>query len=100
LASFKDKVYSKARLIPKGKVATYKSLAKASGNPLAARAVGTIMHHNDYSHSKVPCHRVIKSNGEIGGFANGPSKKKKLLESEGIKIVRGKIDLSKYAFKF
>jgi methylated-DNA-[protein]-cysteine S-methyltransferase len=106
--SFYDKVYNLAAKIPKGKVTTYKALAH-SINSKAYRAVGTAMNKNPWGfgegggHSSlkkkkqlVPCHRVINSNGSVGGFASGTKKKIQLLRNEGIKIINGKIDLKKY----
>lgn len=79
---FADKVRDVVRKIPKGKVLTYKEVAKKAGSPNAFRAVGTIMSHN---HDKsVPCHRVIKSDGKVGGYnAGGPSVKRTILIKEG-----------------
>jgi len=85
--------------IPKGKVTTYKILAEKL-NTKAYRAVGNACHNNPYF-PEVPCHRVINSNGEIGGFASGAENKIKLLEKEGIKIKNGKIiDFKKLLYKF
>jgi methylated-DNA-[protein]-cysteine S-methyltransferase len=95
--NFYEKIYAKARKIPKGKVTTYKELAR-SLNSKAYRAVGTAMNKNPYA-PKVPCHRVINSDGGVGGFASGTSSKIKLLKKEGIIVVNGKIDLRKYFYK-
>lgn len=76
--------------IPRGKVATYKQIAIALGNPLAARAVGNACNRNPHA-LKVPCHRVVKSSGEIGGYAKGRAKKIALLKSEGVKIKKNKV---------
>ena len=65
----------------------------------AYRAVGNAMNKNPYA-PKVPCHRVIQSNGTIGGFAHGAKKKTEMLKNEGIEIVNGKIDLKRYLYKF
>ncbi|MEK6843759.1 MAG: MGMT family protein [Candidatus Micrarchaeota archaeon] len=97
--NFKSRVYSAARMVPIGKVSTYKQIAKKAGNELAARAVGTIMHHNDYRHSKVPCHRIIKSNGSVGGYASGDARKIQILRKEGITIRNGTIDLEKFGME-
>ncbi|MBU4502448.1 MAG: MGMT family protein [Nanoarchaeota archaeon] len=95
---FKDRVYKLAKKIPKGNVTTYKEIAK-SLNSKAYRAVGTAMNKNPFA-PIVPCHRVINSDGKIGGFASGVNKKIRLLESEGVKVKDKKIDLKKYLFKF
>ena len=71
--SFAEKCYSLLRKVPKGKVATYKSIAHALGNK-AYRTVGNAMHKNSYA-PEVPCHRVVCSDGKIGGFALGVKKK-------------------------
>ena len=71
--------------IPVGKVSTYGDIAKALGLPNAARLIGQILHENP-NPVIVPCHRVVHSNGKIGGYAYGSEKKRKLLEEEGIKF--------------
>ena len=68
-----------------GKVSTYGDIAKALGMPLAARLIGQILHENP-NPVVVPCHRVVHSNGKIGGYAYGSEKKRKLLEEEGVKF--------------
>ena len=94
--TFNERCYEKLSKLPKGKVTTYKALAE-SLKTRAYLAVGNAMNNNPYA-PKVPCHRVVKANGEIGGFASGTKKKTAMLDSEGIKIVDGKIDLDKYLF--
>ncbi len=97
--SFNERCYELLKKVPKGKVATYKEIAKALKSK-AYRAVGNAMNKNPYA-PKVPCHRVIKSNGEIGGFASGAKNKIKLLQKEGIKVRENKIiDFDKHLFKF
>ena len=78
-----EDVYSMLLTIPKGKVSTYGDLAKALGNPAASRHVGRILSMNP-NPIKVPCHRVVMSNGKIGGYALGTQKKKELLQNEGV----------------
>jgi len=78
-----EDVYSMLLTIPKGKVSTYGDLAKALGNPFASRHVGRILSKNP-NPIKVPCHRVVMSNGKIGGYALGTQKKKELLQNEGV----------------
>ncbi|MEK6943689.1 MAG: MGMT family protein [Nanoarchaeota archaeon] len=94
--SFNEKVYSLLRKVPKGKVTTYKVLAESLGTK-AYRAVGQAMRCNPYA-PKVPCHRVVASDGKIGGFmgsqdTKGKEIKKKIsmLKKEGIKIKNNKI---------
>ncbi len=98
--SFNKKVWNKCKLIPKGKVSTYKELAKAIDNPKSYRSVGNALNKNPYA-PRVPCHRVVGSNGKLTGFATGLKDKKKLLEKEGIKIKNNKIiNFEKVLFKF
>jgi methylated-DNA-[protein]-cysteine S-methyltransferase len=95
--SFYEKCYTVLKKVPKGKVTTYKEIARAIGSK-AYRAVGTAMNKNPYA-PIVPCHRVINSNGNLGGFASGLKNKIKLLKLEGIEIKDNKIDLKKYFYK-
>jgi methylated-DNA-[protein]-cysteine S-methyltransferase len=78
-----EDVYNMLLTIPKGKVSTYGDLAKALGNPAASRHIGRILNKNQ-NPIKVPCHRVVMSNGNIGGYAFGIQKKKELLQKEGV----------------
>lgn len=82
-------VYDLLLKIPAGKVSTYGDLAKALGNPSASREVGRILGRNP-NPITVPCHRVVMSDGKVGGYAHGSDKKIKLLEEEGISFT-GKI---------
>jgi O-6-methylguanine DNA methyltransferase len=66
---------------------------------LAYRAVGNAMHNNPYNSNIVPCHRVVKSDGSVGGFFSGTKRKIKMLKREGIEIKNNKIDLGKYLYK-
>ena len=93
--TFSEKVYKFISKIPKGKVSTYKEVAKFL-KCRAYRAVGNALNKNPYT--KIPCHRIIKSNGEVGGFATGTNKKIKMLKKEGVEIKNGKIDFKKYQF--
>lgn len=95
---FSERCYSLLKQVPKGKITTYKALAEAL-NTKAYRAVGKAMNKNPYA-PKVPCHRVIKSNGKVGGFSNGAKNKIKMLKSEDIEIINNRIDLNKYLYKF
>lgn len=83
--TFTKKVREVVAKIPKGQVLSYKQVAKLADNPLAARAVGNIMNKN--RNPNVPCHRVIRSDGQIGGFAFGAGKKTAILTTEG--YIRG-----------
>ncbi len=113
--TFNERCYKLLRKVPKGKVTTYKAIAKKL-NTKAYRAVGNAMNKNPNAFplttskgrvggfgsvsGKTPCHRVINSNGELGGFAFGIKNKIKLLRQEGIEIKNNKIDLKKYEYKF
>jgi O-6-methylguanine DNA methyltransferase len=89
MKNFKNKVLEIVRKIPKGRVLTYKEVAKLAGFPRAWRAVGNVLNKN--RDLKIPCHRVIRSDGKVGGYREGTKKKISLLKKEGIKIKRGKI---------
>ena len=95
-----EKVYKKLLEVPKGKVTTYGDLAKAIGLKNGQRVIGKIMNKNPYP-AIIPCHRVIKSDGKIGGYAWGEKVKAKMLSNEGIKIKNGKIlDVKKTIYRF
>lgn len=95
---FADKVYEITKKIPKGKVSTYKEISKALGCK-AYRAVGQVLNKNPYA-PIVPCHRIVRSDGKIGGFASGTKNKINLLKKEGIKIKNNKIvDFEKVLYK-
>lgn len=98
---FEEKVYSLCKKIPKGKVSTYGEIAKAlGGKSMMPRAVGNALNKNPYA-PVVPCHRVVKSDGSLGGFATGYEKKIRLLAGEGINIKNNKIiGFEKRLFKF
>lgn len=81
--TFKQKVCSIVKGIPKGEVLTYKQVAELAGNKKAYRAVGNILNKN--FDPKIPCHRVIKSDGKIGGYNRGRKRKIDLLKKEDIK---------------
>ena len=99
MLKFQNKVLETVSKVPKGKVTTYSEIARAIGNPRAARAIGTALSKNP-NPIQVPCHRVVKSNGEIGGYKLGTRKKTQLLISEGVEVKKGKIDFEKYLFCF
>ncbi len=83
-------VYKLVMEIPSGKIATYGDIANALGHPFASRLVGKILNKNPNPIS-VPCHRIIRSNGKLGGYAYGSVAKRKLLEKEGLKFQNGTI---------
>lgn len=87
-------------MIPAGRVTTYAELARAVGRPKAARAAGNAVNKNPHAPS-VPCHRVVKSNGEVGGYAGGIEQKIKYLAKEGVNISQGRVeDFKKILYKF
>ena len=83
--NFQLKVWNFLMKIPKGSVKTYAQVAKGIGKPLAIRAVANAIGRNPYP-IKIPCHRVIRSDGKLGGYTakGGVKVKKKLLKKEGI----------------
>lgn len=94
------KIYKKLLEVPKGKITTYGELAKAVGLKNGQRAVGKIMNKNPYP-VIIPCHRVVKSDGKVGGYAYGEEIKSDMLTREGIEIKNGKIlDLEKKIYRF
>jgi methylated-DNA-[protein]-cysteine S-methyltransferase len=97
--NLEHKVYEKLLKVPKGKVTTYSELAKAVGLKNGQRAIGRIMNKNPFP-VIVPCHRVILSNGKIGGYAWGENVKTNMLSKEGIKIKNGKILDSDKIYRF
>ncbi len=117
--SFNERCYAILRKVPRGKVTTYGEIARALKTK-GYRAVGGAMRRNPYSFLRpeksnmnkdfpvnknpyaplVPCHRVVNSDGRLGGFASGVDKKIKILRKEGVEIVNDKIDLNKYLHRF
>jgi methylated-DNA-[protein]-cysteine S-methyltransferase len=87
---FEDRIYSLCRKIPKGRVSTYGELAKAL-HSRAFRAVGQAMRHNPYAPA-VPCHRVVASDGTLGGFGGKMNSRKKvaMLRKEGVFVKKRK----------
>jgi methylated-DNA-[protein]-cysteine S-methyltransferase len=84
---FQLKVWNYLKKIPKGKVSTYSDVAKGIGKPLAVRAVANAIGKNPYP-PKIPCHRVIRSDGSLGGYSGkgGIQEKHRLLRSEKVFI--------------
>ncbi len=98
--SLEQQVYKKLTEVPQGKVTTYGELAKAVGLKNGQRIIGQIMKKNPYP-AIIPCHRVVNSDGKVGGYAYGVDVKKNMLQKEGIKIQNGKIlDWHKKFYKF
>ena len=97
--NFNKRCYQKLVLIPKGMISTYADIAKSLDSN-AYRAVGNAMAKNPHPVA-VPCHRIIKSDGTLGGYALGISKKIQLLKKEGIKIKNNKVvDFESKLFRF
>ncbi|MBC7128775.1 MAG: endonuclease V [Thermoplasmatales archaeon] len=90
------KTYEIVKQIPRGKVSTYGDVAIALGDIVASRAVGKMLNENPYR--DVPCYRVVRSDGSVGGYAHGIEKKIELLMKDGIEVKDGKINLDKYLF--
>jgi len=89
MTDFKKQVFAVVKKIPKGKVLTYGQVAQKLGNKNLARAVGNALNKN---HNKsVPCHRVVRGDGRVGGFNRGIKNKIVILKKEGVKIINGKI---------
>lgn len=95
MTSFQKKVYEIVKRIPQGKVLSYGEVAGLAGYPKAWRAVGNALNKSappaGGRRTKIPCHRIIKSDGKIGGYRYGAKRKASLLKKEGIMIKNGKI---------
>ena len=99
MTDFERKILALVSRIPLGKITTYKLLAQKIGNKNSVRAVGNALHKNP-NLVKIPCHRVVRTNGEIGNYRLGLAKKVKLLQNEGISIKGRKImDLNFYLYR-
>lgn len=83
--------------IPRGETRSYAWVARKTGRPQTARAVGTALKNNPFT-IIVPCHRVVHSNGSIGEYALGADLKKRLLEIEGVKIQNSKCKIQKFCY--
>ena len=100
LTIFTKAVLEVTKKISVGQVTTYGEIAKLLGRHKAGRAVGNALNKNPYS-PVVPCHRVVKSDGQIGGFSKGLKVKIKMLAREGVKVKNGKIvNFKKVVFRF
>lgn len=78
--TFRERVFDVVRLIPRGETLTYGEVARRSGNPRAARAVGGVLKTN-YD-PQIPCHRVVRSDGTSGGYNRGREAKERILKEE------------------
>ena len=96
-----DKVYAAVRLIPRGSVATYGQIAEAIGNRRLARVVGYALHVNPEP-GVIPCHRVVKRNGEVSSaFAfGGANRQVELLKAEGVGFLDGShVDMTQFCVR-
>ncbi|MFA6495082.1 MAG: MGMT family protein [Candidatus Paceibacterota bacterium] len=82
--SFTDRVFAAVKKIPRGNVLTYQQVAHRAGNAKACRAVGNILSRN--FDPTIPCHRVVRSNGTVGGYNRGNAVKIKKLRAEGVTL--------------
>lgn len=82
MTTFREKVLAVVRRIPRGETLTYGEVAALAGKPGAARAVGSIMSTNYDPH--IPCHRVVRADGKLGGYNRGVEKKGQRLKTEGV----------------
>ena len=91
-SKFQKLVWNGIANIPKGKILTYQELAIAIGHPKSFRAVASACGKNPYV-PEIPCHRVVRKDGKLGGYSSdgGIKRKKYMLEKEGHKFIRGKI---------
>ena len=99
---FTKRVLDIVSRIKRGKLMTYSQVAKEAGSPRAYRAVGNVLNRNYRAREwqlpledfePVPCHRVIRSDGHLGGYARGPKEKERILKLEGHVIDKGRIKL-------
>lgn len=87
--SFSVRVLTLTSRIPRGRVSTYRELARAMGTK-AYRAVGNALHANPHA-PRIPCHRVVSADGRLGGYGRGPKVKAALLKREGVVVRAGRI---------
>lgn len=98
--SFNALVYEIVKMIPCGRVTSYGAIAKAIGFPNYSRRVGTALAQCGEQDERIPAHRVLNSNGYLSGAANfsAPGQMQKLLEQEGIVVVKNKVRDFKFLF--
>ena len=99
MPTFQARVLELVKEIPRGRVTTYAELARAADRPRAWRAVANALARNP-TPVKIPCHRVVRSDGRLGGYKLGSERKEELLVREGVEVKRGRVDLRKHLFKF
>jgi len=86
LTDFQRRVYAAICRIPPGETRSYQWVAERIGRPRAARAVGHALHRNPFAPT-VPCHRVVRADGSLGGYAGGLAKKRELLHAERRRVL-------------
>ena len=89
---FQQKVLQAEYGIPRGKISTYKRIAKHIGNPKAARAEGNALGSNPFP-LVIPCHRAVRSDGTLGGYLGGLEMKQELLRMEGVNVTDGRVEM-------
>ncbi len=94
-----EKIYNYLLTIPKGKVTTYKVIAKHLGNEKLARYVGNVLHRNP-SENKYPCYKVVNSKGMLSNnYAfGGISKQREKLIKDGVIVINNRVNLKKYLY--
>ncbi len=99
MKKFWDRVLRLASRVPRGRVTTYKEIARALGKPRAYRAVANVLARNPRP-VEIPCHRVVRSDGKVGGYSLGTEQKTVLLNEEGVEVKGGRVNLRRYLFRF
>lgn len=100
MENFNERCYKLLATVPTGRVTTYKILAETLGTK-AYRAVGNAMNQNPYPRDVVPCHRVVNTDGHLGGYAGQPAEKIKRLQDEGVSVKDDKIvDFKNRLYRF
>lgn len=102
-SKFSERVLDLCRKVPKGRITTYGEIAGALGKPRASRAVGQALKRNPKP-IETPCHRVVRSDGSLGGYGGpgrkGVEKKKNLLKKEGVRVEKDRIRIRNYLYRF
>ena len=101
MKNFSEKVLELAGRIPRGKVSTYSEIARTLGKPGASRAVGNALRRNARP-DRIPCYRVVRSDGFAGGYSRVMDSREKIhrLERDGIVVSGGKVELGRYFHSF
>ena len=100
MANTFEKIFAVVKQIPKGKVTTYGRVAAMAGNPHWSQIVGYALHANP-NPKEIPCHRVVNKQGKLASafVFGGENAQAALLESEGVEVKNGFVDLEKYLWK-